>query len=300
MSATLATVGLGMLKVASTAVSLSLVDRIGRRRALVVGITVMATSIAALAFYSFEQDSLAVEETCVEPLVNSSSSNANSNSSISSMTLSLNTSGSSSSCSEDSSASSPSKFNRYFAFTALVSFVCAYSFSFGPVTWVILSEIFPAATKGRAMALATSLNWAGNAFVSATFLDATGIVEQHFFAQGISHLVIYSFSHLHPRGRLPVLLHRVPDSHRLRRLRRPGDQEQVAGGDIKGTQGQVSEMYCIFHLEQIFLYFPIFGSGCNFTFAHLQLLGSVPAKPPRGVGEFPAAEARRWGKEEPE
>ncbi len=179
MSATLATVGLGMLKVASTAVSLSLVDRIGRRRALVVGIIVMATSIAALAFYSFEQDSLAVEETCVEPLVNSS--NATSNSSISSMTLSLNTSGSSSSCSEDSSSSSPSKFNRYFAFTALVSFVCAYSFSFGPVTWVILSEIFPAATKGRAMALATSLNWAGNAFVSATFLDATGVVKPHFF-----------------------------------------------------------------------------------------------------------------------
>ncbi len=243
MSATLATVGLGMLKVASTAVSLSLVDRIGRRRALVVGITVMATSIAALAFYSFEQDSLAVEETCVEPLVNSSnanSSNVNSSSSISSIPLSLNNSGSSSSCSEESSSSSPSKFNRYFAFTALVSFVCAYSFSFGPVTWVILSEIFPAATKGRAMALATSLNWAGNAFVSATFLDATGVVKPHFCAQGISNLLIYSFSHLHPRGRLPVLLDRVPDRHRLRRLRRPGDQEQVAGGDIKGTQGQVS------------------------------------------------------------
>ena len=251
MSATLATVGLGMLKVASTAVSLSLVDRIGRRRALVVGITVMATSIAALAFYSFEQDSLAVEETCVEPLVNSSSSSSNfkSSSSNSSMLMSLNNSDSSSSCSEDSSSSSQSKFNRYFAFTALVSFVCAYSFSFGPVTWVILSEIFPAATKGRAMALATSLNWAGNAFVSATFLDATGVVKPHFFAQGISNLLIYSFSHLHPRRRLPVLLDRVPDRHRLRRLGRPGDQEQVAGGDIKGTQGQVSEIYCIFHLE---------------------------------------------------
>ena len=60
------------------------------------------------------------------------------------------------------------------AFLALVSFVCAYSFSFGPVTWVLLSEVFPAATKGRAMALATSLNWLGNSFVSATFLSATG------------------------------------------------------------------------------------------------------------------------------
>ena len=55
----------------------------------------------------------------------------------------------------------------------LVGYVCAYSFSFGPVTWVILSEIFPAATKGQAMAFTTSFNWLGNFIVSATFLQAT-------------------------------------------------------------------------------------------------------------------------------
>ena len=63
--------------------------------------------------------------------------------------------------------------NRYLATIGLVGYVCAYSFSFGPVTWVILSEIFPAATKGRAMAFTTSFNWLGNFIVSATFLQAT-------------------------------------------------------------------------------------------------------------------------------
>jgi heme O synthase-like polyprenyltransferase len=41
--------------------------------------------------------------------------------------------------------------------------------------WILLSEIFPASSKGRAMALATSVNWTGNVIVSGTFLQATGV-----------------------------------------------------------------------------------------------------------------------------
>jgi MFS family permease len=66
---------------------------------------------------------------------------------------------------------------RNLAFVALVGYVCSYSFSFGPITWVILSEIFPASTKGRAMALATAFNWLGNIIVSLTFLEATGLFK---------------------------------------------------------------------------------------------------------------------------
>ena len=62
---------------------------------------------------------------------------------------------------------------RYLAFVALVSFVSSFSFSFGPITWVVLSEIFPASSKGRAMALATAFNWFANIVVAATFLEAT-------------------------------------------------------------------------------------------------------------------------------
>ena len=62
---------------------------------------------------------------------------------------------------------------RFVALAALVGFVCSYSFSFGPITWIILSEIFPASSKGRAMALATAFNWFANIVVAATFLEAT-------------------------------------------------------------------------------------------------------------------------------
>ena len=66
-----------------------------------------------------------------------------------------------------------SKSVRMIAFLALVTYVCAYSFSFGPVTWILLSEIFPPAIKGRAMATATAVNWAMNVFVSGTFIQAS-------------------------------------------------------------------------------------------------------------------------------
>lgn len=59
---------------------------------------------------------------------------------------------------------------RYLALASLMAYVAAYSFSFGPVVWLLLSEIFPASIKGRAMAVSTSVNWAANLVISATFL----------------------------------------------------------------------------------------------------------------------------------
>lgn len=59
---------------------------------------------------------------------------------------------------------------RYTALIALMSYVAAYSFSFGPVTWLLLAELFPPSVKGRAVAISTSLNWAANLLISATFL----------------------------------------------------------------------------------------------------------------------------------
>ena len=63
---------------------------------------------------------------------------------------------------------------RFVALAALVGFVCSYSFSFGPITWVLLSEIFPASSKGRAIALATAFKGFANIVVPATFLERKG------------------------------------------------------------------------------------------------------------------------------
>lgn len=47
----------------------------------------------------------------------------------------------------------------------ILAFIACFAFSFGPVCWVVVSEIFPNAIRGKAMALATLSLWIGNFLV---------------------------------------------------------------------------------------------------------------------------------------
>jgi SP family xylose:H+ symportor-like MFS transporter len=51
----------------------------------------------------------------------------------------------------------------------ILSYMACFALSVGPVTWVILSEIFPTRIRGRALSLATFALWTANFFVSQTF-----------------------------------------------------------------------------------------------------------------------------------
>jgi SP family xylose:H+ symportor-like MFS transporter len=48
-------------------------------------------------------------------------------------------------------------------------YIASFALSVGPVTWVILSEIFPTKIRGRAMGIATICLWMANSIVSQTF-----------------------------------------------------------------------------------------------------------------------------------
>jgi SP family arabinose:H+ symporter-like MFS transporter len=47
----------------------------------------------------------------------------------------------------------------------ILGFIACFAFSFGPVCWVVVGEIFPNAIRGKAMALATLSLWVGNFLV---------------------------------------------------------------------------------------------------------------------------------------
>ena len=51
----------------------------------------------------------------------------------------------------------------------ILGYIACFAMSVGPVTWVILSEIFPTKIRGRAMAVATFCLWTANLIVSQTF-----------------------------------------------------------------------------------------------------------------------------------
>ena len=57
-------------------------------------------------------------------------------------------------------------------------FVAFYSFTWAPLTWVIVGEMFPLAVRGRASGLASSLNWVGSWLVGLLFPIMTASMNQ--------------------------------------------------------------------------------------------------------------------------
>ncbi|RBM01473.1 MFS transporter [Acidithiobacillus ferridurans] len=50
-------------------------------------------------------------------------------------------------------------------------FVAFFAIGLGPIFWLMISEIFPLAIRGRAMSIATVANWVSNMVISGIFLD---------------------------------------------------------------------------------------------------------------------------------
>lgn len=76
-------------------------------------------------------------------------------------------------------------YSRHLNVTALIcvlGFVASFAFSWGPVTWVLLSEMFPNAIRSKAMSIAVSIQWITNYMVSSTFpmLDKNSYLVEHF------------------------------------------------------------------------------------------------------------------------
>ncbi|MCX6134279.1 MAG: sugar porter family MFS transporter [Ignavibacteriales bacterium] len=51
----------------------------------------------------------------------------------------------------------------------ILAYIACFALSVGPVTWVILSEIYPTRIRGRALSIATFFLWGANFIVSQTF-----------------------------------------------------------------------------------------------------------------------------------
>lgn len=63
----------------------------------------------------------------------------------------------------------------------VLGYIACFALSVGPVTWVILSEIYPTRIRGRAMSVATFFLWTANFIVSQTFpmMDENAWLVRH-------------------------------------------------------------------------------------------------------------------------
>ena len=78
---------------------------------------------------------------------------------------------------------------------ALVVFIASFAFSMGPIVWTLISEIYPNRVRGRAISVATAVNWF-SAFLVAQFffsiVDAIGESTTFFIFSALC-VVTYVF-----------------------------------------------------------------------------------------------------------
>ncbi|GAA4476994.1 sugar porter family MFS transporter [Rhodococcus olei] len=120
-----------LVNIAGTFVAIAVIDRIGRRPLLLVGSVGMAVSLATAAI-------------C-----------------FSSAVVTTNDIGESVATLEGTSGT--------VALIAANTFVFFFAFSWGPVVWVLISEMFPNRVRAAAVGVATAANWVSNFLISATF-----------------------------------------------------------------------------------------------------------------------------------
>ncbi|XP_037346612.2 solute carrier family 2, facilitated glucose transporter member 10 [Pungitius pungitius] len=187
-SAVLASVGLGLVKVVVTLISVVFSDRVGRRPLLISGCSVMALGLITIGLLS-GGSAMNARRPC-ESLVNRTNLHPPTPGNQSVLDMPLHQSQrllENSTQDKDVAldgfllnqpgvpAASPlhphGSVVNWIILACMMAVVSAYSFGFGPMTWLLLSEIFPAAIRGRAFAFANCFNWAANLLVTFTFLD---------------------------------------------------------------------------------------------------------------------------------
>ena len=115
---------------------------------------------------------------------------------------------------------------------AICCYLAGLGMSFGPIVWIMLSEIFPPQIRPQAMSLAVSAQWAANFLVSATFPMLFGSTVLNSFAHsGFAFWIYGGFGLLAAF----VVLHYVPetkgiDSERLGAFwKRQSDLQPLTG-----------------------------------------------------------------------
>ncbi|XP_072521986.1 solute carrier family 2, facilitated glucose transporter member 10 [Salminus brasiliensis] len=189
-SAVLASVGLGVIKVVATSGAMLCADKAGRRPLLISGCSVMAVGLILIGFLSRNSLFDATRHCSSEPHPNSTTLVHGNPMELMKM----------SNCTTDAGRSdTPTAlgWSNGLILICMMSVVGAFSVGFGPMTWLILSEIFPEELRGRAFAFTNCFNWMANLIVSFSFLSVIDVIglSGTFFIYGVIAAAAAVFIH---------------------------------------------------------------------------------------------------------
>ena len=156
IAATLATVGVGLVKFLCSIFNLYSLDKFGRRPLLLIGISILAFSMLLLG-------SLSIAFVDPHLLLSTSQARECNNYTIvsqSEYTFPANT-----------TLTSSLTATKWMSLILLMAYVGAYEISFGSISWLLLTELFPPSVRGQAVSLSTTVNWSMNLIISVTLLS---------------------------------------------------------------------------------------------------------------------------------
>jgi MFS family permease len=96
------------------------------------------------------------------------------------------------------SSSAPHPSAMYLALPGILAIVFGYSASFGPLTWLLTSELFPTDIRGRALGASTIVTYLFAGLVTSTFLSLQSAIGARtvFFVYGLITAIGMIFAHL--------------------------------------------------------------------------------------------------------
>uniref|UniRef100_A0A673H8C9 Solute carrier family 2, facilitated glucose transporter member 10 n=1 Tax=Sinocyclocheilus rhinocerous TaxID=307959 RepID=A0A673H8C9_9TELE len=227
-SAVLAAVGLGIVKVIATLLAMVCSDKVGRRSLLIGGCTVLAIGLILRVLCGQSVIDTTKRCTSLEPHSNLTSLAENQENSVIDTTkrcTSLEPHSNLTSLAEnqenvginlvnqstpsagrethdaygDSNISSHSEdMYKWIIFICMMTVVSAFSVSFGPMTWLVLSEIFPKEVRRRAYSFINCFNVGANLIVTFSFLSITDVIGLSgiFFVYGVIGMAAVVFIYL--------------------------------------------------------------------------------------------------------
>ncbi|KAG5846440.1 hypothetical protein ANANG_G00114990 [Anguilla anguilla] len=173
-AATLASTGLGVVKVLATVPAVLLVDRVGSKAFLCVGSVVMAVSLTTLGAVTLHSHAN-MTSLCQNPAGGSTRPPGPRRTATGGWTTKGGWSQEGGESVVKVTDASPfqtgtSSVLKWLSLVSLLVYVTAFSISLGPMVYVVLSEIFPLGIRGKAVSVVSAINWGTNLVISLTFL----------------------------------------------------------------------------------------------------------------------------------